>query len=356
MKTNHFLFAFLGALLLGCNVQSIQEEITETVPEGQSVTVSLSLGGEITVQESPLSRASGSETSSLDLYGINVYFDKEKDGNIDDAYAYGLFDNVDDMVITLITGYKYKFICTMIPGGKTVCQTSSSNLYSYPFIVRGSSITCSNAFIAGNEMDLIKDYRGLYFGYTYKKGYLADRYYGETSDYLPKEGGKVIINMKRCVYGLTVNVTGVTKGGVGISINEDPFSENGITYYAYSGFFSTTVYASEDCVKTFEPISFGNVHTCWETGEYSVLIPIKVQWSYTYDGTNVKEEFTKYQAVTIKRNTMTTININLNIDTNDQSENGVQLAMDNTTMGRQDYNFSYDIQLSNTVDNPINPQ
>ena len=61
MKTSRFLFAFSGALLLGCNVQSIQEEITETVPDGQSVTVSLGLGGEITVQESPLSRASGSE-------------------------------------------------------------------------------------------------------------------------------------------------------------------------------------------------------------------------------------------------------------------------------------------------------
>ena len=81
MKTNHLLLAFAGSILLGCNVQPIAEEKTETLPDGQSVTVSLSLGGEITVQESPLSRAAGSETTSQDLYGISVYYDKEKDGN-----------------------------------------------------------------------------------------------------------------------------------------------------------------------------------------------------------------------------------------------------------------------------------
>ena len=53
---------------------------------------------------------------------------------------------------------------------------------------------------------------------------------------------------------------------------------------------------------------------------------------------------------------MTTINLNLNIDTKGQSENGVSLVMDNSTMMNQGYTFNYDIQLDNTVNNPVDPQ
>ena len=369
MKTNHFLFTFLGSILLGCNVQPIAEEKTETLPDGQSVTVSLGLGGEITVQESPLSRAAGSETTSQDLYGISVYYDKEKDGDLNDAYAYGLFDNVNDMVITLVTGYKYKFICTMVPDGKAACRYSSSyqNRYAYPFYAGSSYELCSNRFNAGG---LFRIYRtntysyaiggeicyGLNYGYTSNRGYSADRYYGETSDYSPKEGGKVIIDMKRCAYGLTVNVSGVTKGTATVSINNQSFSADGQTYSLIAG-FNTSFSTSKDCVAEYPYISFYDVYGCWNsTGEYSQVVPVRVYWSYTYDGTNIKEEFTKYQAVTIKRNTMTTINLNLNIDTKGQSENGVSLVMDNSTMMNQGYTFNYDIKLDNTVDNPVVPQ
>lgn len=360
MKTNHLLLAFAGSILLGCNVQPIAEEKTETLPDGQSVTVSLSLGGEITVQESPLSRAAGSETTSQDLYGISVYYDKEKDGNLNYAYAYGLFDNVNDMVITLVTGYKYRFVCTMVPDGKTACRYSSyTDRYSCPFYVGSSYVLCGNRFIAGRVFrDSSTDGKqyGLGWGYTNYSGYSADRYYGETSDYSPKEGGKVIIDMKRCAYGLTVKVSGVTKGSVSVSINNSSFSADGQNYYPING-FSASFSTSKDCVKEYPLVSFHDVYSCWNsTEEYSQIIPVKINWSYTYDGTNVTEAFEKYQAVTIKRNTMTTINLNLNIDTKGQSENGVSLVMDNSTMMNQGYTFNYDIQLDNTVNNPVDPQ
>ena len=71
-----------------------------------------------TVEESPLSKSAGEETESTDLYGINVYYDKERDGNINDVYGYGLFDNIADMNISLLTGYKYKFVCSLVKDGK----------------------------------------------------------------------------------------------------------------------------------------------------------------------------------------------------------------------------------------------
>ena len=78
-------------------------------------------------------------------------------------------------------------------------------------------------------------------------------------------------------------------------------------------------------------------------------------WSYTYEGTSVTESFQKYQAITLKRNVMTTVNINLNIDTKGQTENGFNLTRSETTMGSQTLNYNYNISLNSTVDNPVNP-
>ena len=67
------------------------------------------------------------------------------------------------------------------------------------------------------------------------------------------------------------------------------------------------------------------------------------------------ESFQKYQAITLKRNVMTTVNINLNIDTKGQTENGFNLTRSETTMGSQTLNYNYNISLNSTVDNPVNP-
>ena len=83
-----------------------------------TVTISFAFNGDITIDEQPLMKAAGEETASTDLYGINVYYDKERDGNISDVYGYGLFDNIADMNISLLTGYKYKFVCSLVKDGK----------------------------------------------------------------------------------------------------------------------------------------------------------------------------------------------------------------------------------------------
>lgn len=362
------LYVGLSLCLLGCSKTPIGEN-QQLPSDGEEVVVSLGLGGEITISETPLSRAAGSETSSKDLYGINVYYDKEKDGLLNDVYAYGLFDNVADMVITLVTGYKYKFECRMVVDGKEKCKDyyyNKQGYYGQPFMAKTENNTgdtynhlkkCSNSFIMGLS------FYDSYFkrGSTNVSGCAADTYYGELSNYSPTKNGVVSIDMKRCAYGLTINVSGVTKGKALIGINsysgtDDVLGKDIKTVSGFSDTFSTT----SDKNVSYDVISFHDVYGCWESAvnqqEYSVTIPIRIYWSYTYEGTNVTETFEKYRAVTLKRNVMTTVDINLNIDTNGQADKSLSLSMETSNMTNSGYTFDYDIILDGTIDNPVDPK
>lgn len=91
--------------------------------------VSLGFSGEITdITESPLSRAVGN-----DLYGIQVYSAPTATNEEYAPYAYGLFDNKDNMVIKLLEGYKYKFVASMVVDGKNVLYSNHEGNYYQPF-------------------------------------------------------------------------------------------------------------------------------------------------------------------------------------------------------------------------------
>lgn len=109
-------------MMIGCskNVQSPD-------PQGEEVMVTLSLGGELNawVDQEEITK---SGSSSDDAYGINVFYDKENDGVQDDPYAYGLFDNVGDMSITLLFGHKYKFGCTLVKDARNTLYFAKSAL------------------------------------------------------------------------------------------------------------------------------------------------------------------------------------------------------------------------------------
>jgi len=97
----------------------------------ETYTISFNLGGEfISTSETPLSRT---EVAPKKIYGINVYY--KKDGNTwYDNYAYGLFDNIQDMTISLISGYRYKFECTMIQNDNDIIYHDKNGYYGRPFM------------------------------------------------------------------------------------------------------------------------------------------------------------------------------------------------------------------------------
>ena len=65
------------------------------------------------------------------IYGINVYYKKDGDTQYQN-YAYGLFDNIEDMTISLIGGYKYKFECSMVKNDADTLYHDDSMYYA-PF-------------------------------------------------------------------------------------------------------------------------------------------------------------------------------------------------------------------------------
>ena len=393
----------LVALLLA----SCEKTKVDTIPEtgdtpqsvGETVNVSFAFKGDITVEESPLSKSAGEETESTDLYGINVYYDKERDGNIDDVYGYGLFDNIADMNISLLTGYKYKFVCSLVKDGKNEVAYNNYRFYyssyysSYyhtaercpgyclPFCTSyqsyeedsfdysydsGTPTPVGNEFILGSSSHLTGLGKGgtnnfkagedtEIYGYDtyswdydnggYKQYPETDRYYGETTDYVPTEGGVVSIEMKRCVFGMKLNVTGVTDGSLTIFFNDDNYSD---TYYSYAYIVIddiTSDYSTEELIYTFE-----DIYQCWSdamrSNTYYKDMYMHIVWNR---GNNVTQTLETKQ-VSFKRNVLTTVNINLNGASN---ENGFNLDIESGEMTDENADFAFD--AGDMEDTPVEP-
>ena len=317
----------------------------------EAVTVSFAMKGEYTIEERPLSRAAGLETNSRDLYGINIYYDKEQDGKINDPYGYGLFDNVEDMVVTLLTGYKYRFVCSFVKEGKDKIMR---NYYDYgygffnPFERKIGDVTSiQNKFVLGTNDYLNGLGSGLTYAplsYFYSSGYypLTDRYYGETTDYTPKEGGVVSIDMKRVVFGMQFEVSGISDGSFSFEVvdaNVEPepaFSKGDIT--------SDTTFEEE--IHTYR-----YVYACWQNASssdnYSQDFTINMTW---VRGNGVTQTLNPLK-VTFKRNVMTTVRINLN---GGDKENSFDLKLENTDMGKEEKDF--DVDAGDMTDTPVDPK
>lgn len=279
-----FPLCLLAICLLSC-----EKDPSSQVEE--YIDVALSFGGEVTVTTEPLGKAG---TPTNDLYGINVYYDKNKDGNINTAYGYGLFDNIPDMTISLLSGYKYKFECTLVKDGKTKLQSSNVGKYEAPF---GQLL--ENKFTLGTTTVM----SGIKSGSSRLKGESSntetpklDRYYGETTDYVPSKGGRVTINLIRTVFGAKFIVTGLVNDG---------------TLTASCGnYWSLTT--TENVEGNTIIYTFPDVFACWQNKD-----------SYTLNGTvSIKYDsnrgdwwdISKQQTVTWKRNTLTTVTISVSPD------------------------------------------
>ena len=165
---NIFVFCLVVMLSIACS-----KEEPKTI--GEPITVSLSLSGDIYVEHESLTKA-----STDDLYGINVYYDKDKDGTTNDEYGYGLFDDVSKMTITLISGYKYRFVCTLVRDGKTKLYSSNIGKYEAPF-----GQIMENQFILGKGVmsGLDSGTARMSDDENDRKIPRLDRFYGETTNY-----------------------------------------------------------------------------------------------------------------------------------------------------------------------------
>ena len=144
MKKALKLFVLLLVVLTIGACSSDNGEIPTPNQKPEAILVSLKMGGEISIAHEDMTRASGN-----DIYGINVYYDKEGDGNVGDLYGYGVFDDPDKMIISLLASHKYIFKCTLVKSGKTTLYFDAAKVAA-PFSTNNSTTTSiSNEFILG---------------------------------------------------------------------------------------------------------------------------------------------------------------------------------------------------------------
>lgn len=301
---------FMALLMAACSSQEEEfDDINQPQEPQQTYTVSFGLGN---FDANVETRAGSAKT----IYGINVWYNKNKD-NTYYHYAYGLFDNTNNMSITLIGGYKYKFACSIVRDADEELYYgpySSNNFsgYAKPFQLNNSSSTAlQNKFIISestylngleNGVAVLKS-SSASLGYATSGYYPSlERYYGELVGYEPVSNGKVIIPVKKTYFGNKVVIKGVSGGTVTASCYIGSNNSNN-TVWSLSGI--KTDYAAEGSIY-----SYYNVSDCWQN---EGTLTGTVTFKYTSDRGSWWD-LSGSKNIVFKRNVMTTITINLSPD------------------------------------------
>lgn len=330
----------IGLLLIGSSMLFSCSNENELLPKEQeqtsqeTYTISFDLGGEfISTSDTPLSRA---EVTSKKIYGINVYYKKDGETNYS-PYGYGLFDNIQDMTVSLISGYKYKFECSMVQNDADTLY-HEDNTYYAPFhqgirnyIYQGTILENKFNVATTNYIQL----QGLKSGDTSLKGkrlYSSDsalfpqmdRFYGELTDYVPTRNGVANINLKRTAFGIKFVITPPTDGTLSIT-----------NLWTTNGGINTNikVSADENTLEFSSKYTFSQVYECWQAENYSQDFTITLTWERANGAT---QTFNK--TVTFKRNVLTTVNVNVNGSVSDSS---LGVKEDDTPMGNENVDMNF---------------
>lgn len=286
-------------LFTACSeVGTAEQPTTPTEPE--YVTVSLGLNVELDYEYEPLTRAE----ENNDLYGIQVYstpYPAAENAQWT-KFAYGLFDNVDNLTIKLIRGYEYKFVATMVKDGKNKVEHYSDGSYRSPFNHQDSSngysaTPLSMSFIYGNlglnlERVLFAEYLNI------------EQYYGELEGFIPGDNeSKATIELKRTSFGAKYVAKGdyPENGTLEIIMGDDPKPH--LTLNLAEGNEVSDIF------------SFRCQRDAWLDENYTETIPVLLRIAYS-DGTSAP---LGTHDIAFKRNTTTVVNVDLSVG----GENGV---------------------------------
>lgn len=350
MKKFNLLFPFGTAILItACSSDNVNEPTLPSLPntEGMIYEVSLSMGGEfVEVSESPMSRATEAPAPK-NYYGVNVYCMKTDGTEYNySKYAYGVFDNVNDMKISLLEGYKYKFECTTVKEIDNYRIVSEDGNISFPF-KEGTSLSSSgstffkgdlNKFQTSDTFNLFKIKEGYTIYYPwYSNGndyYVSntcysnypslDRFYGELEDFTPSPSGVATIHLKRTAFGLNLVINGVPDGSLS-------WFDNSLTHYDNN---ETTSTNNTEQTRISHIYTFYEIYKCWQNPDsYTQDFTIEFVWTRS---NGFQQKFSK--TFTAKRNVITTLTVNLEGGANNIS---FGLQEDDTEMGSENENVDY---------------
>lgn len=374
MKKIHLLLIALvtvvaSAITSSCS--STDEPLPEPTPneEGTTYEVSLNLAGEYTdITEEPLSRAG--EEAPKKYYGIEVYCMKT-DGTETkySNYAYGVFDNKESMTISLLGGYKYRFICASFEDGEESLYVSDYGYTGqYPFngrkVTNAFTISSSNS---GFTLSSVKATTAKCVDYftTERKLSAASSYsyadkpnmkilYGALDDFVPSQGATATIPMYKVGYGLRIVVNGVPDGSLYVSPSPTPYYEyekTGSNPQSYSKSLSWSKSFTES--GSIENVFTGGIFDATKNSDWKDrILNYTTQHTIYFTWTRAngyQQSFNK--SVTLKRNVMTVLTVNLTGGASDMNIGIDEYAPEMTT---EEDNIDYDGGDMN--DTPVNPE
>ncbi len=302
--------------LSGC---VMMEELDKESPvqEAKEYIVPIKMAGEILeIEEGPLTKAG----ENNDLYGFQI--NSKKAGEIPySPYAYGLFDDISDVKVKLISGAEYEFICTMVRDGKNKISDNRSGVVSpnpYTYLLPFDMII-SNAFVY--DTNLSKEF-SLTSGLSVLRGTFndplsipnTDRYFGTINAISPQSPNVISINMKRVVFGLKCVVEGLIEGELNIKLKgEYNFGSPVISIIAGGDMSFEDVY-------TFGSFEEGT------NGELSRTYTLEVKHIHA----DKTQEIIVEKPINFKRNKKTTVTVKVN--SKDTSTKGVDIVLEDTPM------------------------
>ena len=153
-KTITAITALAVTVLSSCIEDKDLSQLKPVQPETYT-EVELNVGGECSITETPMGRAGA--TTIKGIYGIAVsQWVKDSNGRPQaKPYAYGIFDNVSNLKLNLLDGYKYRISCTMVADGKDSIKYVSEK-YGRPFTLdRKGEVygAITNKFLVADQPD-----------------------------------------------------------------------------------------------------------------------------------------------------------------------------------------------------------
>ncbi|MBE6276024.1 MAG: hypothetical protein E7096_06740 [Bacteroides sp.] len=316
MKTLRMIGMALLAVLMCVNFNSCSNDENEILQQDEEIMVSLGLGGEISVSESPLSRAEAEVKP--DLYGIQIYSlpnSSESSTTEYTPYAYGLFDDISNIKISLNKGYKYKVAVLLIKDGKNKVHFKDPE-YDTPF-----DIALENKFILNTTEKIHFDAGISVSGSTINSSQQffyaeAEKYYGETTDFIPsEENNNIDIYMKKMFFGGKFVAENLTEGTLTIKFDNIVAPQINI------------VPSQKTATRIF---SIRNCTTIYYKDDSSAICTLSVQIIWTKaDGAEIP---LGTHSIKFKRNKMHTITIKIADIT---SSPGLDLELEDTEMSEE---------------------
>lgn len=307
------IVAFAACIaMVSCSKEPIGVE-----EESEFYTVQLGWAGEILdVSYEPLTRAAND-----DLYGIQVYSVPNNDATNPTwtKFAYGVFDDPDNITINLLKGYKYKFVATMVVDGKNKIIKDGVGYYSYPFYLDSNASKELNKFTFSSQYGLGSLGNGNTFlknpSHIYSRPNV-ERFYGELVDYVPgSNGNKAKIHMKRTSFKAKFIAKGklAKSGTLNIMMTDAP---------------EMNLALSNSNNQISDMFTFSDVDAAWADNQYSETIDVTLTWTRT-DGTVVPLNTHK---VSFKRNATTVVQVTIDNDAN-KGELGFEIDDTDVTEG-----------------------